>query len=176
MGTAELQLKQQRVPWRLQLHPQPFATRVPLTHGVTWGWPPRHLPVSSGFPRRGLGRGISPPLRPQDLPQRGTHKPGGSASAGPQPTSCPAKKNPGRRRPAAGECQAPALCLFTEVNAGSLFGNKASTSGPRAPLTCCGRCRVRGSWPGLGVIPGGREGSEHPHLTQPPSGGPDLAS
>lgn len=113
---------------------------------------------------------------PRTCPSAAPTNPGALPRLAPSRPRALPKKNPGRRRPAAGECQAPALCLFTEVNAGSLFGNKASTSGPRAPLTCCGRCRVRGSGPGLGAIPGGWEGSEHPHLTQPPSGGPDLAS
>lgn len=130
----------------------PCVIGLPEERARPWNFPtsPSPGPAPARHPQT---RGLCPGWPPADL------------------VPCKKKKNPGRRRPAAGECQAPARCLFTEVNAGSLFGNKASTSGPRAPLTCCGRCRVRCSWPGLAAIPGGWEGSKRPHLTQPPQRG-----
>lgn len=73
----------------------------------------------------------------------------------------------------AGECQAPGIYLFMDVNANRLFERKTRTLGlcgqPPLLCPCPSPCRARPRRP-TPCPQGGAKGSEHPGLSQSPVG------
>lgn len=115
---------------------------------------------------------------PRTCPTAGTRKPGGSAPAGPRPTSCPAK--PRQEEAGCRHCRrVPGSCslfIYGGERWQLVWKQGEHLGAPHALDLLRPRPGAR-LLAGAGHVPrGGGKGPERPRLTEPLSGGPDPAS